>query len=98
MISLYSNTSVTEVVDLDAAGGIVRKLEDPVQKDSVTVPDGGYTVVRFTADNPGWWLMHCHLSFHSELGMVALLHVGETTDLPAVPPGFPTCGSFMPSL
>ena len=46
----------------------------------------------------GWWLMHCHLLFHSELDMVAALHVGKPEDLPPVPEGFPTCGSFMPAL
>ena len=37
---------------LDAAGGITHKLLNPIRKDSVTIPDGGYTVIRFTADNP----------------------------------------------
>lgn len=40
-------------MDLDAAGGITRKLQDAVEKDTVTIPDGGFTIVRFTADNPG---------------------------------------------
>lgn len=38
---------------LDAAGGISRKLTNAIKKDTVTIPDGGYTVVRFTANNPG---------------------------------------------
>ena len=29
-----------------------------VKKDTVIVPYGGYTVIRFVADNPGWWLRH----------------------------------------
>lgn len=98
MGKLGSNTTVADVVALDEAGGIIRKLENPVLKDTVTVPDGGFTIIRFTADNPGYWLMHCHLVFHSESGMIALLHVGEPSDLPPVPEGFPTCGAFMPSL
>ncbi|GLJ29356.1 hypothetical protein SUGI_0578920 [Cryptomeria japonica] len=32
------------------------------------VPAGGWAVIRFTADNPGAWLMHCHFESHSELG------------------------------
>ncbi|KAK4308758.1 hypothetical protein Pmani_019558 [Petrolisthes manimaculis] len=95
---LGNSTSVGEVAALDASGGITRKLQDAVKKDTVTIPDGGYTIVRFTADNPGWWLMHCHLIFHSEVGMVAALHVGEPSDLPPVPQGFNTCSSFLPSL
>nr|BCO16709.1 laccase [Chiromantes haematocheir] len=95
---LGTNTTVEEVAALDAAGGIDRRLEDTVRKDTVTIPDGGYTIVRFTADNPGWWLMHCHLVFHSETGMVAALHVGGVDDVPPVPEGFLTCGSFVPDI
>ncbi|XP_071552768.1 LOW QUALITY PROTEIN: uncharacterized protein [Panulirus ornatus] len=95
---LGSTTSVAEVAALDAAGGITRKLKNAIKKDTVTIPDGGYTIIRFTADNPGWWLMHCHLTFHSEIGMAAVLHVGEPEDLPPVPQGFPTCSSFIPDL
>ncbi|XP_064108161.1 uncharacterized protein LOC135216685 [Macrobrachium nipponense] len=98
MGKLGRNTTLADVIALDEAGGIVRKLESPVLKDTVTVPDGGFTIIRFTADNPGYWLMHCHLIFHSELGMSALLHVGEQSDLPPVPEGFPTCGNYLPSL
>lgn len=50
-------------MDLDAAGGITRKLQDAPLKDTVLVPNGGYTVIRFTADNPGTW----HLG-HGALG------------------------------
>lgn len=95
---LGHNTTVAKVAELDAAGGITRRLEDTIRKDTVTVPDGGYTIVRFTADNPGWWLMHCHLVFHSEIGMVAALHVGGPEDVPPVPEGFPTCGSYTPAV
>ncbi|XP_066951999.1 LOW QUALITY PROTEIN: uncharacterized protein [Macrobrachium rosenbergii] len=98
MGKLGSNTSLADVIALDEAGGIVRKLENPVLKDTVTLPDGGFTIIRFTADNPGYWFMHCHLNFHSELGMSAILRVGEQSDLPPVPEGFPTCGYYMPSL
>ncbi|XP_069163860.1 uncharacterized protein [Procambarus clarkii] len=98
MDRLGSQTTVEEVMALDAAGGISRKLTNAIKKDTVTIPDGGYTVVRFTASNPGWWLMHCHLVFHAELGMIGVLHVGDPSDLPPVPEGFPTCSSFMPDL
>ncbi|KAI8620075.1 Cupredoxin [Chytriomyces sp. MP71] len=29
----------------------------------------GYAVIRFVADNPGVWLMHCHITFHLEAGL-----------------------------
>lgn len=39
--------------ELDAAGMIKRNFDNPPTKDTVTVPDGGYTIIRFFATNPG---------------------------------------------
>jgi len=41
------------VKDLDSAGLLERKLENPLLKDTIMVPRFGYTIVRFFADNPG---------------------------------------------
>ena len=38
---------------LDRGGQLKRKLTKAPLKDTVTVPDGGYTIIRFKADNPG---------------------------------------------
>ncbi|XP_037773206.1 laccase-2-like [Penaeus monodon] len=83
-----------EVIELDRTGQLLRNFYHPVRKDTVTIPDGGYTVVRFIADNPGYWLMHCHLIFHSAAGMEVVFKVGELTDVPPPPAGFPFCGNF----
>ncbi|XP_046614059.1 laccase-1-like [Neodiprion virginianus] len=90
------NVTVDEVKRLDAAGLIKRKLSQAPIKDTVTVPDGGYTVVRFHANNPGYWLFHCHIEFHVELGMALIFKVGEHEDFPPVPDKFPRCGSYTP--
>lgn len=37
-------------------------LINPPLKDTVIVPANGYVIIRFTADNPGYWLLHCHLT------------------------------------
>lgn len=49
------NSTTTRIVEnLDEAGLLDRNLEDrPPLKDTVTVPDGGYTILRMVADNPG---------------------------------------------
>ena len=49
--------------------GIDYNFDKPVLKDTTIVHDGGFTVIRFLSDNPGWWSFHCHLSFHLEAGM-----------------------------
>jgi Putative multicopper oxidases len=32
------------------------------------LPGSGYLVVAFKTDNPGAWLMHCHIGWHTEEG------------------------------
>lgn len=34
--------------------------ENPPYKDTVVLPFPGYVRLRFRADNPGFWLFHCH--------------------------------------
>ena len=43
------------------------------RKDTVMVPFGGYAVVRFIVDNPGWWLFHCHIQVDLSSGMAAVI-------------------------
>ncbi|XP_075220852.1 uncharacterized protein LOC142324090 isoform X2 [Lycorma delicatula] len=95
MDKLGENTSVEIVRNLDKAGLIWRNLKNAPSKDSVTVPDGGYTIVRFHATNPGYWLFHCHLEFHVEVGMALIFKIGEHSQFPPVPQGFPTCGDYL---
>jgi len=33
------------------------------------LPSSGYLVIGFQADNPGAWLMHCHIGWHISEGM-----------------------------
>ena len=61
-----------------------------VRKDTLTVPYGGYIVVRFIVDNPGFWLLHCHLQIDQSTGMAAVIK-----ELPneLSPPDDDTCTS-----
>jgi iron transport multicopper oxidase len=38
---------------------IVEGQKNPVRRDTVQIPSGQSVTVRFIADNPGVWLMHC---------------------------------------
>ncbi|KAL1874918.1 hypothetical protein VTK73DRAFT_10398 [Phialemonium thermophilum] len=40
-----------------------------MRRDTVTVPSGWHVVLRFEADNPGLWALHCHIAWHMEGGM-----------------------------
>nr|UDM55696.1 laccase-15 [Stevia rebaudiana] len=44
-------------------------LVDPPLQQTIAVPKNGWTAIRFKADNPGVWLMHCHLERHISWGM-----------------------------
>lgn len=35
----------------------------------VLLPAGGYVVIAFKADNPGVWLLHCHIAWHASNGL-----------------------------
>ncbi|KAA0194023.1 hypothetical protein HAZT_HAZT004180 [Hyalella azteca] len=43
----------SQVIALDEQGLLPRNLDTPLEKDTVMVPRGGYTIIRFRADNPG---------------------------------------------
>ncbi|CAO2825742.1 unnamed protein product [Amaranthus hypochondriacus] len=70
-------------------------LVDPPMRNTVGVPVNGWVVIRFVADNPGVWLMHCHLDVHITWGLaMAFLvedGVGELETLQAPPIDLPIC-------
>ncbi|KAF8672972.1 hypothetical protein HU200_049040 [Digitaria exilis] len=72
-------------------------LVNPVVKNTVLVPNRGWIAIRFVANNPGVWFMHCHYEFHLVMGMAAVFIVenGPTIDtsLPPPPDNCRTCGS-----
>ncbi|XP_058215187.1 laccase-17-like [Rhododendron vialii] len=70
-------------------------LVDPVERNTVGVPSGGWVAIRFLADNPGVWLMHCHLEVHTSWGlkMAWLVLDGKLPNqkLPPPPSDLPKC-------
>ncbi|KAF6203776.1 hypothetical protein GE061_002111 [Apolygus lucorum] len=90
--------NLKHALDLDRRGLLNRQFNLPPLKDTIAVPNNGYVVFRFRADNPGYWLFHCHFLFHIVIGMNLILHVGTQADLPPIPPNFPTCGDFLPNI
>lgn len=45
--------------------GMALKLTNLApMRDSAHLPEGGWLVLRFVADNPGVWLLHCHITSH----------------------------------
>ncbi|KAG8633492.1 hypothetical protein MANES_18G108500v8 [Manihot esculenta] len=44
-------------------------LENPPRVNTIGVPKSGWVAIRFFANNPGVWFMHCHLERHASWGM-----------------------------
>nr|QCZ35187.1 laccase 20 [Salvia miltiorrhiza] len=76
----------------DAAG---FNLVDPPVRNTINVPVGGWAVIRFVADNPGVWLMHCHIDSHLSWGFAMAFVVengkGKLQSVEAPPPDLPPC-------
>ncbi|KAL1368557.1 hypothetical protein HN51_022701 [Arachis hypogaea] len=68
---------------------------DPQVRNTISVPVGGWAVIRFQANNPGIWLVHCHLETHLPWGLAMSFEVenGPTpsTRLPPPPANLPKC-------
>lgn len=46
--------NLKHALDLDRRGLLHRQYDLPPIKDTIAVPNNGYVVFRFRADNPGW--------------------------------------------
>ncbi|CAI9098299.1 OLC1v1034921C2 [Oldenlandia corymbosa var. corymbosa] len=70
-------------------------LVDPAERNTVGVPAGGWVAIRFLADNPGAWFMHCHLEVHTSWGLKMAWIVqdgkGRKQKLPPPPKDLPKC-------
>ncbi|KAG9454655.1 hypothetical protein H6P81_007559 [Aristolochia fimbriata] len=70
-------------------------LVDPVERNTVAIPSGGWVTIRFVADNPGVWFMHCHFEVHTSWGLkmawVVLDGKLPSQKLPPPPSDLPQC-------
>ena len=52
-----------------------RRIRDHVWKDTVLLPAGSTVDLLIELDNPGRWMLHCHVAEHLESGMHLVLSV-----------------------
>ncbi|KAF2799928.1 multicopper oxidase [Melanomma pulvis-pyrius CBS 109.77] len=62
---------------------VALNLVNPPRRDVATLPSAGYLVISFFTDNPGAWLMHCHIGWHTSEGL-ALQFVERESEIPAL--------------
>ncbi|KAK9907756.1 hypothetical protein WJX75_009340 [Coccomyxa subellipsoidea] len=77
---------------------------NPAFRDSFTIFKNGWTAIRFKADNPGVWILHCHTDWHLFMGQK--MYFATSPELAQAPPAdLPKCpatcmynfGPFTPS-
>ncbi|CAG8949270.1 hypothetical protein HYFRA_00004895 [Hymenoscyphus fraxineus] len=51
----------------DAAAAAVN-LINPPRRDVASLPANGHLAMAFKKDNPGTWLLHCHIAWHASEG------------------------------
>ncbi|KAI4761530.1 putative multicopper oxidase, type 1 [Aureobasidium sp. EXF-3400] len=58
-------------------------FNNPPRRDTATLPASGWLVLAFPANNPGAWLMHCHIAWHISEGLgVQFLEAKNQITLP----------------
>jgi len=58
-------------------------FKDPMRRDVVQLVAQGWTVIAFKTDNPGAWLLHCHIAWHVSGGL-SLQFLERPADIPAL--------------
>ncbi|KAI3342395.1 multicopper oxidase [Ustulina deusta] len=64
-------------------------LSNPPRRDVAMLPASGYLAIAFQNDNPGVWLAHCHIGWHTSQGFALQLverssEIANTTDMDAL--------------
>ncbi|KAH7176772.1 Cupredoxin [Dactylonectria macrodidyma] len=50
------------------SSSVTLNLDNPPRRDTAMLPASGYLVMAWETDNPGVWLMHCHIGWHTSEG------------------------------
>uniref|UniRef100_A0A1X7TZC2 Uncharacterized protein n=1 Tax=Amphimedon queenslandica TaxID=400682 RepID=A0A1X7TZC2_AMPQE len=79
--------------DYSSRTGMTSKIPSTAPlKDTLLIPAGGYAVVYFKTDNPGWWFLHCHIEVHQLEGMGVIINEKGKKTPP--PDSMFECGNF----
>ena len=49
-------------------------------KHTIDVPPMTSRTIEFAADEPGDWMMHCHILYHAEVGMMRVVHYEDAPE------------------
>ncbi|CAE8719426.1 unnamed protein product [Polarella glacialis] len=68
-----------------------QNLDNPLQKDMISLWRRSWAVIRFKVDNPGVWLFHCHMEQHIPTGQIMAFSMLPSQQ-PPIPDDVPTEG------
>lgn len=51
------------------------QVNNPMHRDTFMLRGGGYAILAFYTDNPGVWLLHCHIGWHVSEGLSTSLYI-----------------------
>ena len=66
---MHLHGHVFEVTEIDG-----KPLKQGAMRDTVLVLPNSTVKVQFDADNPGNWMMHCHMLYRQESGMMTIVN------------------------
>jgi hypothetical protein len=52
--------------------------DNPVRRDVAMLPSEGWLAMAWRRDNPGVWLVHCHIAWHADEGFAVQFLEGES--------------------
>ncbi|KAJ2902943.1 multicopper oxidase [Zalerion maritima] len=64
----FSTDATVRTFDAGADSGSLN-LDNPTRRDVTMLPGLGWLVIAFRTDNPGAWVMHCHIAWHVGQGL-----------------------------
>ncbi|KAJ0158781.1 Laccase [Colletotrichum tanaceti] len=88
--------AAAEEEEEEEEGASLLNFENPVRRDVAQLPGSGWMVMAFQTNNPGAWLMHCHIAWHVSMGLsVQFLERGaEIADAMDLSSIAPTCDAW----
>ncbi|KAK3995106.1 multicopper oxidase-domain-containing protein [Cladorrhinum sp. PSN332] len=54
---------------------------NPPRRDTINLPQTGYVLLAFQTDNPGAWILHCHIAWHLHDGFAMSIVEGSRSQI-----------------
>ncbi|KAH8680201.1 Cupredoxin [Ilyonectria robusta] len=65
------------------SSSVTLNTSNPPRRDTAMLPASGYLVMAWETDNPGVWLMHCHIGWHTSEGF-AVQFIERQSEIPSM--------------